>query len=281
VSVRDPKAFNNEGYLFDFGLSVNIDDNEARPTRQTYDPFEDLVSDNTFCQHIGKPLYEFRAIGYDEQGYRSDTGLRGANVTLVCARRFCDLGTTQASGGVYRLLTRVPANCVNPFIKIEREGYLPSIQQINSERDRRVDVELTKLKKLHIDVVKHKYYADAGGAMHEAQPLDNEENATIMLSINGANHDQFVVYPSNDTIDVIDGDGTYELNVMLARRDTMIGGYRNSNLTINYNDIKGKDTIQLHVFEYLPTPFEDQQQEDMMLYLVGESYNPALTPIFT
>ncbi len=118
--------------------------------------------------------------------------------------------------------------------------------------------------------------------MHEAEELGREENVTLSFSILGRDHDQFVFYPSSEAyVDVIDGDGNYELNAMLTRRDTLIGGYRSSNLSITYDQIKGHDTLQLHVFEYEPIPLEETQQEDMMLYLIGESYNPALQPTFT
>ena len=282
VSVRDPSAFDNEGYLFDIAFTVTIDDNEPRPSRTTMNPLEDVAFDEEFCRHGGERTYDFRALGFDTEGYSSDTGLPDANITYLCISKMCPLGTTAARGGVYRLLTRLPSGCDNPFIRAEKDGYLPATKQLSTERDKALSLDLIKLKKMHVEVVRHEYYADVGGALHEAEPLGDEENVTVYWRIKDHDHDQFVLAPSKDAyVDVIDGDGTYEVDAMMSRRDVLLGGYRNNNLVLKYNDIAGKDTIQLHVFEYKPIPLEEAQQQDLMLYLIGESYNPTLLPTFT
>lgn len=278
VTVRDPSAFDGRGYLFEFAMPIAVDDNKPVSQRRTYDIFEDLTVDEEFCYTGGELAYEFRALGVDEDGYKSMSGLDDANISYFCAQRRCELGRTGARGGMYRLTTRLPLGCDDPFIKASKDGYLPAVEQLDSSRDKELFLELTKLRKLNVEVVKHKYYS-AGNEIYGGEPLESDENVTIWFRIQGQDKDQFVQVPG--VVEVIDGKGNYEIDAVLMGKGIILGGYRHSNLSLNYNDIQGTSTMQLHVFEYMPRPFDDDTQEDMMFYLLGESYNPQYEPRFT
>ena len=147
----DPSAFSDKGYIFNFALPVQIQNNAPQMERMTHTFLLDpRPATDAFCTNYGTGSYEIRAVGIDSDGYPADAGLPDVTIQYRCGGRKCTLGTTSAIQGRYALQTRVPGACTNPTILANKEGYLTSETTFSAD----TWLNLTKKKTLSVRVVK-------------------------------------------------------------------------------------------------------------------------------
>lgn len=279
--IRDPESNEGVGYTFQFAFPVYVVQNEAKREQFRTRAFDDMFFDPAYCENLGSQVIDVMAMGYDEQGYAMPSGLKGVNVSFVCMNRYCNVGQTgynPAIPGKYLLRTVVPAACANPFVTLEKEGYLPVSVQINSQTTL-LRADMKKLNEMELRVVKHPYF-EASQDLGPAQELAEYDTVSMFIRMKNSTFEQTILYPDVKEISLLDGTATYEIDAFLNRRDSITGGYSSYNTTISVSQISGKDTMVLHTFEYRPIPTSDEQVTQMFLYMMEGTYLGQLAPTF-
>ena len=304
--INDPDSFTGDGFTFQFAMPVSIDDNQAIRRDASLHFFEGITPGADFCEKIGTKTADIRAQGALE-GQDFFAELEGTNITYTCLNKECEIGTTRADEGGYRLFTLLPRGCTNPFITAQHSGYLTNTLQLKEDK---LTIPLKRLKKLPVNIVKHTYGIDE--SIGEGQNLESFEKATIALYMLGEDSDQFgesidkeavaktIVRlegrptPPQDEIarlrETIRGipmsfaeqDQQYELSIYL-RDDfgNVIGGYHNDNLTISGQAIRNAQGVDLHVFRFVPTPSSDEEKIIMTTLMFEGESNEEVAPTFT
>ncbi len=279
VMVRDDKSFNNQGYVFRFAFPVMINHNQ--PDKQGFINPLYVMGGGDFigeCDDLTGPTYDIRALGLDEYGI-GNMELKDVNISYNCLRFTCNLGTTKADQGAYRLRTQLPSSCANGFIKAEKPGYLEEQQQVLDSTD--IDVDLRKLKKFRFEVVKNDYNY---GIIGDDEKI--EEPFSTIIELQSYDDPELVFYrkyPLNNnpsTIELIEQNSKYKLNIMLFDevKGIFIGGYK-GNWSLDYADIAENRRIVFHTINYLPKPINKEQEAEMIKFLEENNvYKPILKP---
>jgi len=273
MTLKDETAFKGEGYVFQFAFPVIIDDN--RITKEVIDASPFTTSEYyEFCGERGNIIYDITATGIIP-GAMFATELEEANITYQCLDQYCELGQTKADQGIYRLKTTLPTGCDNPFITAAKKGYLPATKQLTEQT---LEIPLKKLKTLNYEILIHPYDSRTGEYRESRKPRNTEE---ISLSIGVEDFYQQKAYEKGEqTIELIDGTAEYETNIFASRADSLIGGYSNEKMQITYDELKGKEKIIFHIFEYIPVPQTDQEKAEIISYLYEGKYQQTLKPTF-
>ncbi len=276
MRLKDNTAFKGEGYIFQYAFPVLVNDNTAERQVTDRKPFMTRKYYYEFCEETGEKVYDIRATGITP-GAMIARELEGANITYECFDRYCDLGKTSGEGGIYRLRTTIPSGCGNPFITAAKPGYLPATRQLTKDV---LEIPLKRLKTMNYEIVIHTYDSDKKLYKETRTDLKKTEHLSIYIGINGTDYHQHKTYSKDDTIDLIDGNGQYEISLLLSRGETLIGGYSQEKVKINYNDIKDKNTIVFHLFEYIPIPLKDEDKSKTAYHLYQGEYSAVLKPTF-
>ena len=279
VLIRDDKSFNNQGYVFRFAFPVMI--NHNAPDRAGFINPLYIMKGGDFigeCEDLAGPVYDIRALGLDEFGIMN-MELKNVNISYNCFRFTCNLGTTKADQGAYRLRTQLPSSCANGFIKAEKPGYLEEQEQVLDSTD--IDVELRKLKTFRFEVVMNDYNY---GIIGDDKPIEKPFSTIIELqSYDDPDLIFFRKYPLENTpstIDLIEQNSKYKVDIMLFdEEDNMfIGGYK-GNWSLKYSDIAENKKIIFHVVNYLPKPMNKEQESEMIEFLEENNiYKTVLEP---
>jgi|GEM_PF-1342699 len=303
--VRDDSAFDGQGYVFQFGFPVIIEDNAESRNVFGVRRFDVPIEGEDFCDRIGTETLDVRANGFVEGGFTAEE-LFDVNISYACGPQACNLGHTYSDGsGAIRLQTFLPEGCANPSITGTKQGYLPDTKFATTDR---VDLTLTRLKPMNISIQIHPYFevVDQNNPLKATQQrwLDEQVTnrftqsmkATVSISAVNTTYDQYLTYPlSKDegdaglggNINLIYDAARYDIDVILFQGDTPIGGYHAENITINYDDIAASNKMILHAVEYRPKPTQPYQEAGMFVFLYergekdGEPYYLALKPTFS
>ena len=284
VMIRDDTAFANKGFVFRFGFPVLIDHNQGRRIDFGRSLFTSIVPEYTKeCTQLAGEIYDIRALGLESGVFGVE--LDNVNISYNCYRDACELGTTKADGGVYRLRTQLPSNCAHGILEAKKEGYLKGETQVLD--DNYIEINMRKLKKFDFKVVQHKYF---DGVIKEEEELKNYSSALISLqSHDEKNLVQYKKYPFDEEVSVegkqvelIEDYSKYALDIILVDDvdGVAIGGY-NANWTVSYEEMYGKDSIVFHVVEYLPKPLDENTTYTMLEFLdENKEYKQELRPEF-
>ncbi|RMD57751.1 hypothetical protein D6825_03080 [Candidatus Woesearchaeota archaeon] len=302
--LKDPKAYKGQGYTFQMAFPVIIEDNEDRRAYFGLRRFIAPQETRDFCTNFGDKKVDIRVLGFVEDSPVAEE-LEGANITYSCLSQVCNLGQTYSDGsGAIRLNTYLPEGCTNPFIEVSKEGYISKRVQLLEDT---AEVTLTKLKPMTYSIQVYPYYEEVS----KTNPLsaDNEQwlegqeytkfskntHATIAVSLRGEPYDQFLIYPpaqdltleeTADKINFVLGDAQYDIDIILYKGDTPVGGYHAENMTITTDEVLGADHAILKAVEYRPLPAEDFQKAGMFTFLYergkkdDKPYWTALKPAF-
>lgn len=277
MSIRDDDAFGGDGFIFQFAFPVLINDNAPERVAFGLKRFQSVdYGAPEFCTTYGDQLVEVRAVG-EMEGVPVLMELSDADITYKCFDQECELGTTAADGGVYKLEALLPQSCTNPFITATKDGYLPATKQLTGDR---LDLELKRLVHHNLNFVVHPYHGQTK-TFGTPRPLTPNERVSLQVSLVNRTFDQFIGFPTvNETLQLVQETAHYDIDAMLFLRDNQVGGYSAQTLKVPYESIAGKTTATIHVVEYLPVPITDQQKIDMISYLVEGEYKDALQPTF-
>jgi len=274
ASVYDPQSLEGQGFYFDFAFPVTIDNN--RPIKDavnTYTWPEQGSEAQEFCGAMGQQWYDIRAKGYVQEDLPPEE-LEGVTILYKCGDKRCTLGKTKADGGYYRLFTPLPEACVNPFVYAELPGYIGGRTVVKNPN---VDIELTKLRNMSINIVKWPYFLvdkTLGNTPVEAF----NDDVMIFIKAHDMEYDTFGIWTKDEDnyMQMIDDKMTYDVKVMLMQNDQLVGGYQNSNWSVSFNEIAGSNTITFNLIEFRPIPKE--LNFEIASYLFGETYKDDLAP---
>lgn len=272
--LKDEQAFAGQGYAFQFSFPVLINENEAAREVFGYRRFTKPKYDTEFCSNQGSKEADIRAKGFNP-GDLFASELKDVNITYTCFDRECELGKTKAENGAYRLTTKLPAGCANPFIKATKAGYLPEEQVL---RGNRLDLTLTKLKQLKIKVNVHPYYAPTKQWLAPRE-LGKKETVFLRAELKNSTFEQIKEYPLDEALEFAEKDSVYNVDFVLTLGTNQIGGYVNDNLQVSYEDIADKEEVELNIVEYRPNPTTNEQKGQMIGFLREENYE-QLKPQF-
>jgi hypothetical protein len=276
VLVRDENSFGGEGYVFAFASPVVIYHNQGNRVSRGAMTFQTREAAEGFCEELGQDEYIITAFGTYE-GY-TDTEIPDVNIDYECLSYRCSLGETKADEGYYRLRTRLPQGCANPFLIANRSGYLTTAQQVLGNP---VDIKMKRLRPLKFTVVKH-VYQEESGSLGGAEDLAEDEKAVISVTLVNATYSQSGQYPilENYTkeISLVEDNAVYAVDIVLLQNDDFVGGYSDEGYSVSFDDIIGAEEVEFHVFEYRPTPVTDKQKAKVIGYLADASYREALKP---
>lgn len=295
--VKDPTAFNGDGYTFQMAFPVIIEDNEENRRYFGLRRFEIPDVGGEYCQTTSNTVLDVRALGFTEGSVVAEE-LSGANITYQCINQECVLGETKPSAGYVRLNAFLPEGCSNPTIIAQKDGYLPGKKTTNGGV---VDVFMTKLHNVNYSIILHPYYEDvsetnpyqATGAqwIQETGPMPKDRHAVIMISARNYSYDQYKVYPENYAelegqagLNFVYNTAQYDIDVLLMKDDTPIGGYHAENITLSYADIANSKEVVFHVVEYRPLPAQPHQQAGLFTFLYDrlpkDQKYATLKPVF-
>jgi hypothetical protein len=277
ASIRDDTAFNGQGFVFQFAFPVLINQNSPERVAFGLRRFQSVdFGAPEFCTTLGDRLSEIRAIGA-MPGMPVLAELPDVQLTYKCFDQECELGTTTAEGGIYRLSTYLPRGCTNPFITAAKEGYLATTAQMRGDR---LDIELKKLQPMKVKFVVHPYHGQTK-TWGAPRALETNERVSLHVSLVNRTFDQFIGFPTtNETLELVLDDAHYDIDAMLFLRNSQTGGYSAQTIKIPYDSMAGKETAVIHLVQYLPTAVTDEQKINMMAYIMEGEYLDELQPEF-
>jgi hypothetical protein len=277
VSIRDDKAFADQGFTFQFAFPVLINNNAPERVLFGYNRFQSVdYGAPEFCQTYGTQLADIRALGAVE-GVPVLMELPDAQVNYACFNQECELGTTRDSGGAYKLETYLPRGCTNPFITATKDGYLPATAQL---RGSRLDLKMTKLQDLNLSYVVHPYESRTK-TWGTPRALKANERVSLSVSMVNRTFDQFLGFPTtNTTLELAQDTASYDIDAMLFLNDNQIGGYSAQTLKIPYEAVAGKTQATINLVEFLPSAVTDEQKLNMIAFIDEGDYRDALQPTF-
>lgn len=281
VSVHDDESYNDQGYSFRFAFPVLVHYN--KPNRETFSDqqFVDYSLGTDFCEELGSEYYSLKAIGYDEFGYQDE--LTDVNVTYDCLGHTCELGTITAIAGENKLFTQLPSACGNPFIIMEKEGYIESRAQLTQNS---LTLEMTKLRSLDLDFVKmpYQYRGESDQGFLPRENFKTQDKILLYMRHLNSDYELFLEYPSDDNntqIQIIDDDADYEVDVMLMQLGNIVGGYHDDNLSIKYQDLSRAQGLTFHLLESRPiAPDIPLYQQRLVDQVYSGAHNDILHPLY-
>lgn len=277
VSIADSTAFNRQGFTFRFAFPVIINHNQAQ--RVFTEPLPEPVAQyrGSFCDDRLQESADIRAVDF----YTLNE-LAGVNLTYRCMMFECPIGTTRMDNIATRLLTGLPAACANGEVVAQFPGYLDARKTV-LQGEHSATLEMIPLKTFELRILKYDIsnlysskYIDRGDLIFvDAKDLSYPKHA-----INA-------IYPAIEgetpTLELIDGDNTYQLELSLINGNNFIGGY-NANWTVRYDEIKDKTRVTLKVIEFPEARNAEQNEEalaGMFDYLDNSTlYADLLRPEF-
>jgi hypothetical protein len=277
ATVRDDNAFDGNGFVFQYAFPVLINNNAPERVSFGLRRFQSVdYGAPEFCTTYGDVLADIRVIG-EMEGVGAVMELPDAQITYKCFDQECDLGTTRAEAGTYKLATYLPRSCTNPFITASKEGYLAATKQMRGDR---VDIEMKKLQDMELKFVVHPYHGQTK-TWGMPRPLKQSERVSIAVSLVNGTFDQYLGFPTtNETLQLVLDDSHYDIDAMLFLRDNQIGGYNAQTVKITYDEIAGRTQATINLVEYLPAAITDEQKLNMIGYIMDGEYRDELKPEF-
>jgi len=277
LTVKDDSAFAGEGFVFQMAFPVLVNDNIPERKYFGVRQFQTVDFDKPFCAVTGEQAVDIRATGFTEAS-PIETELDGVVFTYRCLTEECMLGESVADEGYYRLRTTVPTACINPIVVAEKEGYLSAERVLKGSE---LTIPMKKIRPFDVELVVHPYNSYANDWNPPRYQLRSAEKALVHVGLQGAPFDQYLEFPSNATVlELVEGKEKYNIDITLTSLDNPVGGYTARGLEIGYADFVDADTIELHVFEYVPNPTTDQLRMDMYQFMINGNYTEKLRPVF-
>lgn len=250
--IKDETAMRGEGFVFQFAFPVVISDNSPQRVNFGIRQFQPMYIGSGFCEELGEEEIEITAKAF-EPGMPVAMEIEEAEIILQCMNIECEIGKTKIqSNGDISLRTRIPQGCGNPKVIAKKEGYLETSEWLTGREE---EILMTRLKELKPEFLILPYQSVLKDWQTEQNRFVLEENEEIMMTLRlkNSSFEQYLKYPSNDTIQLLEDDAEYELEAYLLKNDEMIGGL-NADISITYQDLIGRDNIQINVIEYRPNP---------------------------
>ncbi len=267
ILIRDPASFKGDGYTFRFAMPVIVKNNKGEKEPLLPSEFAVPEQRGAVCDALGNTVYDLRAT--DSFTYEE---LKDVNFSYNCFGFVCELGKSRADAGIYRLRTRIPVACAYGTVKAEKDLYISDEAQLIEER---LALKLIPLKRLEFEILKQ---IKSGDMIREPEPLLPDETATIIVkSKSSPKYQQIRTYPDEKSIDIINNNDIYELDIILTKGDRYTGGF-SGNWSVKLEDMYQKNKITFKVLQQVPYPETDLETATLMFKL--SNYSEILSPEF-
>jgi hypothetical protein len=168
--------FSSRDEMLQFPLAIVIDKNNPRNSLAPTN-LEESSELNNFC--------DYKNTDFSVYTYDSNFNPIEADVDFKCFNERCNIGKTSMSGSEAVLKEQFP-QCVNGVVRASAEDYVSSEKIISTNKVGSVDLVLSKLYELDLDV-------RLGG-----RELGNED--LVVIRFEGFEHKATVAYPQQDKI---------------------------------------------------------------------------------
>lgn len=182
-----------DDYIFQFATMVVIDRNE--PRQNLVVPLEaPIIEDTKFCDN---KQFKLDVDVYDDFG----NPIGDVDLSYKCINHICDLGKT--SGNFFSDLV-MP--CVGGSVLANKDGYFTGSTQVDTMSDVGVSVSLKKISNLKVNV---EVLRGGSGSLRE------DETVYITLINEDDDYSASVIYPSQNTVELISGN--YRANIYMIK----------------------------------------------------------------
>ncbi|MEM4336759.1 MAG: hypothetical protein QXG86_02025 [Candidatus Woesearchaeota archaeon] len=276
IRIYDPKSFGGQGYNFKFAMPVILKNN--KPTKLPLKAREFITPSlpGGICEELSSQQLDIRAI--DSVTYQE---IPRVNISYECFRYLCNLGQTRADSGFYRLRTGYPLSCPYGKIRAEKESYMAA--EIQAPKTGVVRIKMTPLKRFNFNITK------VLSINYKEEPLLEDEIAFVTIKNEEKNFEANFIYPDVSsgfegvnkeitTLELIDDDITYEVEIMLLKGNNYIGGWV-GNWTAKSEQMYGKENLNFRVYVKVPYPKNDEEIANTITLLPEISKN--LEPRFS
>ncbi len=186
-----------DDYVFQFSTMVVIDRN--LPRQNIIEPLDiPVVEDKEYCEN--KQFNLFVDV-YDEFGY----DVNDADISYRCINHVCELGKSTGNS-----LNSLVMPCVGGSVFVSKEGYNTGSTQVDTTEDASVSVVVKEIKELDVSV---EVLRGGSGELRDGE--------TVYLTLTNEEDDYgaSVVYPSQDTIELISGN--YKANIYMIKEGSV------------------------------------------------------------
>jgi len=181
VSIKDPNAFEGDGFTFFFMIEANIRNNDAlmpefvplngtSSTKKTMFCDEDKRNSGNVTLHV-KDRHSFEKI-------------EDAIIAYTCIDESCIIGYTDEEG---KLVTKLPV-CFGGVLNVVKDGYLSNGARLSTSVRMEAELDVRLRKKLNLPVkVYKKQFTQVGGTVWDLNPnqltLNRLNEGTIMFKL--------------------------------------------------------------------------------------------------
>lgn len=278
ITLNDPDALNGQGYMFRFAIPVLIRNNEGLRSKQQMTFMPSRGNYENYC--IGGPGKKAYIRAYDTaQG--STTPIEGVNISMVCANKKCNLGTTRKIGGDAVLKTNLTDSCSNPYLVAEKEGYFMGVTLVEDMSDDVYYIEMTQLKNFTVNVKKHRLNLADNTTGPAIDVSDGNVDVYISGFIGEKPYDDYFVIDSGkqNIIQLPVGDSEYDLSLTyLKNSEDFSGGYYTT-WNVTKDQLLRGNTITLHVIELLVDVLDEDAANSIgLLYNISKAeFQPTIS----
>jgi hypothetical protein len=226
VEIRNPSAFNQEGYSFKFFLEQNLRNSDALLIEEAPLAAPPIRAPSIFCapdQQTSGKINVYVKDGINLQG------LDGASISYICGTENCNMGLTDKGN-----LTTAFPRCLNGILRVTKQGYASHSRLISTHREdpQRHEILLEPVRILNASIKNFAMtklgkrdpwrFEEAGGAL---RPPD-EQSATVMLVRQGTPFEEEFT-----SIVELKGSETKEMPIIPGKYQIRIMSFYKGNLT--------------------------------------------------
>jgi hypothetical protein len=252
IALRDPDAFNGQGFVFRYAFPVNIFHNRGSRdiTPAIYFEPTDRVGD--YCEIVGGIE---REIIVRDKLFRNE--LSGVELNFNCFTQNCKLGITKTNNRHLQWSGKLPEGCTGAFIIANKSGYLEAKAQIYAENP--FDMELYPTVPVTFSVRRHQE-----NSPNVARFLGPDEWAIVNINLVDPELSIYTKFGADQnfnntkTFDLVRAKKvSYEVTVMLLKtvgsEDMLTGGWIGT-WNVSDDELEDAKEVRFHAMQAYPIP---------------------------
>ncbi|MEM3154320.1 MAG: hypothetical protein QW165_02000 [Candidatus Woesearchaeota archaeon] len=217
VEIRNPDAFNQEGYSFNFMLEQNLRDAEAFTTDiPEFQAAAARTIPSIFCDPAQRTSGMINIFVKDAENLK---GLSDASISYICGQQSCTIGQTREGNFAGKF-----PRCIGGILRVTKDGYASYSAPLDTQREEPLSTELL-LEPVRILNATIRNYAltkqskrgqwdfREGGSLRPPEEQDTsiqlvrkgnswEEPFSSVVSLEGDEIGELTIIPGNYTINI-------------------------------------------------------------------------------
>jgi hypothetical protein len=252
ISVRDPDAFNGQGFVFRYAFPVNIFHNRGNRDITPAVYFEPVDRVGDYCEVTSGPV---REIIVRDKIFRNE--LSGVELNFNCFTQNCKLGTTKTNNRHLQWSGQLPEGCTGAFIIANKSGYLEAKDQIYAQNP--FDMELYPTVPVTFSVRRHQE-----NSPNVARFLGPDEWAIVNINLDDPELSIYTKFGADQnfnntkTFELVRANkASYEVTVMLLKtvggEDMLTGGWIGT-WNVTSDELEDAKEVRFHAMQSYPIP---------------------------